>query len=74
MKLDPQIGKLRIKAEAQDRLELEKLDYHKKVFRAYEELEKTFPERIIGIDASRSIDEISNEIQFHIESLMDKLN
>ena len=44
------------------------------VFRAYEELEKLYPERIIGIDANRSIDEISNEIQFHIEGLMDKKN
>jgi dTMP kinase len=55
-------------------LELEKLEYHKVVFRAYEELEKLYPERIIGIDANRSIDEISNEIQFHIEGLMDKKN
>lgn len=72
LKLDPEIGKIRIKIEDQDRLELEKLDYHKIVFRAYEELEKKYPKRIIGIDASRSIDEISNEIQSHIERLMDK--
>lgn len=70
MKLDPEIGKIRIKMEEQDRLELEKLDYHKRVFNAYKEMEKKFPERIIGIDASRSIEEISNEIQSHIESLM----
>ncbi|MGI6747445.1 MAG: dTMP kinase [Anaerovoracaceae bacterium] len=74
LKLDPEIGKIRIKVEDRDRLELEKLEYHKVVFRAYEELEKLYPERIIGIDANRSIDEISNEIQFHIEGLMDKKN
>jgi thymidylate kinase len=28
------------------------------------------PERIIGIDAGRSIDEISREIQAHIERLL----
>ncbi len=72
LKLDPEIGKIRIKVEDRDRLELEKLEYHKVVFRAYEELEKLYPERIIGIDANRSIDEISSEIQFHIEGLMDK--
>lgn len=72
LKLAPEIGKIRIKAEEQDRLELEKLEYHKAVFRAYVELEKIYPERIIGIDANRSIDEISNEIQFHIKRLMDR--
>lgn len=68
--LDPEIGKIRIRAEEMDRLELEKLDYHKAVFHAYEELGKLYPDRIICIDASRSIDEISNEIQTHIECLL----
>lgn len=70
LKVDPEIGKGRIKAEEQDRLELEKLDYHKAVFQAYEELEKQYPERIIGIDASRGIAEISKEIQEHIDRLL----
>ena len=70
LKVDPEIGKNRIKADDQDRLELEKLDYHRAVFHAYEELEKMYPERIIGIDAGRSIDEISKEIQKHIDRLL----
>ena len=70
LKVDPEIGKIRIKADEQDRLELEKLDYHRAVFLAYEELEKRYPDRIIGIDAGRSIDEISREIQTHIERLL----
>jgi dTMP kinase len=70
LKVDPEIGKLRIKADDQDRLELEKLDYHRAVFQAYEELEKRYPERIIGINAARSIDEISIEIQKHIDRLL----
>lgn len=70
LKVDPEIGKLRIKADDQDRLELEKLDYHRAVFQAYEELERKYPERIIGIDAGRSIDEISREIQAHIARLL----
>lgn len=68
--VDPEIGKRRIKAEEQDRLELEKLDYHRMVFQAYEGLEKRYPERIIRIDAGRSIDEISREIQEHIDRLL----
>lgn len=71
LKLDPEIGKGRIKADDQDRLELEKLDYHKAVFQAYEDLERKYPERIIGIDAGRRIDEISREIQAHIARLLD---
>ena len=70
LKVDPEIGKGRIKADDQDRLELEKLDYHRAVFQAYEELERKHPERIIGIDAGRSIDEISREIQEHIARLL----
>jgi len=70
LKVDPEIGKGRIRADQQDRLELEKLDYHRAVYKAYEDLEKQYPERIIGIDASRSIDEISREIQKHIDKLL----
>lgn len=70
LKVDPEIGKGRIRADQQDRLELEKLDYHRAVYKAYEDLEKQYPERIIGIDASRSIDEISREIQTHIDKLL----
>ncbi len=70
LKLDPAVGKRRIRADEQDRLELERLEYHKAVFRAYEELEKQYPERIIGIDAGGSIDEIGREIREHIGSLL----
>jgi dTMP kinase len=70
LKVDPEVGKNRIKAEEQDRLELEKLEYHLRVYRAYEELERQYPERIIGIDASRSIIEISGEIREHIDRLL----
>lgn len=72
MRLDPAIGKRRIKPGEQDRLEMEKLDYHREVFRGYEELEKQYPGRIIGINANRSIDEISSEILQHIEKLLCK--
>lgn len=70
LKVDPQIGKLRIKADEQDRLELERIEYHNEVFKAYIELEKLYPERIIGIDAGRSIEDICKEIQSHIERIL----
>ncbi len=70
LKVDPKIGKGRIAWEEQDRLELEKLDYHKKVYQAYEVLEKENSHRIIGIDASKSIEMISDEIRNHMGNLL----
>lgn len=70
LKVDPRIGKERIASEEQDRLELEELSYHQIVFAAYEELERRYPQRIIGIDAGRKIEEISKEIQTHIIKLL----
>ena len=64
MKLDPNEGKHRIQEnrDTQDRLEHEKLAFHRKVYKGYLELEKRYPDRILGIDASRGIDEIRDEI------------
>lgn len=70
LKIDPEVGKLRIKTDEQDRLELEKIEYHNEVFQAYMELEKLYPERIIGIDGGRGIDEISIEIRNQIQRII----
>ena len=70
MKLNPEVGKSRIRTSDQDRIEMEKLEFHNKVFKGYETLELEFPDRIVGIDATRNIDEISNEILSHVERLL----
>ena len=69
MKMDPTVGKERISESEQDRLEQEKLDFHRRVFDGYIEMEERF-DRIIGIDAERSIDEISADIISHIERII----
>ena len=69
MKMDPKVGKERISESEQDRLEQEKLDFHRRVFDGYIEMEERF-DRIIGIDAERSIDEISADIISHIERII----
>ena len=74
LKVDPSIGKGRIKEEEQDRLELEKIDYHTAVFNAYMDLEAKYPERIIGIDGEKSIEEIRREIQGHIVRILENAN
>lgn len=62
MELDPSVGKSRISEEVQDRLELEKLDFHNKVFAGYQEISKMYPERFACIDAARDKEIIRDEI------------
>lgn len=72
MKLNPEIGKSRIDSEKQDRIESEKIDFHNRVFKGYETLETEFPERIISIDATGNIDEISEQIIMHLEGILNR--
>ncbi len=71
MKLDPTVGKKRIGDAHQDRLEKEKDAFHREVFNGYLELEKAHPERIFGIDASRSIDDIKTDIYKRLEEILE---
>lgn len=70
MKLDPSVGKHRIREDMQDRLEHEKLSFHQEVFNGYLDLEKKYPDRIFGIDATRGIDEIRDDIYKKLEELL----
>ncbi len=63
--LDPEVGLQRIAANSNrevNRLDLEKLSFHKKVYEGYQILKNRYPERIIPIDASQSVQEESDEI------------
>lgn len=71
LKLDPEVGKGRLVPGQEDRLELEKLDFHRRVYNGYEELEKTYADRIVGIDASGGIEDIFDEIRTYLERLID---
>ena len=73
MKIDPSVGKNRIRADQQDRLESEKEAFHDEVFRGYLKLEEENPGRIVGIDASRSIDEIKRDIYSKLEEVLNCL-
>lgn len=72
LKLDPALGKKRIDWEKQDRIEMEKADFHNRVFEGYEKLQQQFSDRIVAIDAEGEIGEITQEILSHIERLLDK--
>lgn len=69
MKVDPSVGKSRIREEDQDRLESEKLEFFQRVYDGYIEIEKIY-DRIVGIDATGTIEEISSEIRSHIDRLI----
>lgn len=69
--IDPEIGLKRIKATKElDRLEQEKLDFHRKVYEGYMELINMYPERIKVISANQSIEEISKEIEIKLKTLI----
>ena len=61
--IEPEIGLARIAANANrevNRLDLEKLEFHKTVRSTFLELAKRYPERFIIIDASKSREEVAD--------------
>ena len=62
--IEPELGLARISANANrevNRLDLEKLDFHKTVRNTFLELAKRYPERFVIIDASKSKEEVANK-------------
>ncbi len=68
--IDPEVGRQRAGREGGlDRLELEQLDFHVRVREGYSELAKKHPERIKRIDASKSIEEMRDDIYRNLDEL-----
>ena len=62
--LKPEDGLKRIEANSSrevNRLDVEKMSFHEKVYNAFEELAKRYPERIVKIDASLSPKEVASK-------------
>lgn len=53
-----------------DRLELEGNDFHKKVYQGYMDLIKAYPENIVIIDASKTIEEVKKQALGEIKRLL----
>lgn len=71
--IEPEIGLKRIEAHAGrevNRLDLEKITFHHKVREGYKILLNRFPDRIITIDASHSIDTVYEETVAIIENCL----
>ena len=72
--LDPKVGLARIEANANrevNRLDVEKMGFHQKVFDSFMELAHRFPERYLIIDASKGPEEVAEATYRAIEQ---KLN
>lgn len=73
--LDPEIGLGRINADKNrevNRLDLEKLSFHKAVREGYLKLAKMYPERFVIIDASKSKEEVVKQTLKAIEERLQK--
>jgi len=69
--IDPEIGLKRVKATKEvDRLEQEKLDFHRKVYEGYKELVNMYPERIKVITANQPIEEVNKDIENKLKILI----
>jgi dTMP kinase len=73
--LDPELGLSRIsknQGREVNRLDLESLDFHQKVHEGYQLLLERFPERIIKIDASGSLENVLQDAASAIEKHLNK--
>ena len=73
--IEPELGFQRIsknKGREVNRLDLESLDFHHKVREGYQLLLERFPERIVKIDASRSLEEVLQDAAKIIEDRLNK--
>jgi dTMP kinase len=68
--LDVEIGLERVLLRGKlDRMELATVDFHQRVRQGYQELAKSYPNRIVRIDADRSETSIQKEIQVLLRQL-----
>jgi dTMP kinase len=71
LKLEPEIGLSRKKRRNKgDRLEMEAVEFHKKVYNGYKQLEQLYPDRIIPIDAAFDIKTVSRKIIEIVDKLL----
>lgn len=71
----PEVGLDRInnsKVRKKDRLDLESLDFHKRVYTGYKKVLERYPNRIKSIDAEQTIKEVSNETIDVIKAFLKK--
>ena len=58
---DVALKRLSSRKEKQDRLDLETMDFHKKVYEGYHKVLEMYPDRIVRIDGNQSLEEVTKE-------------
>lgn len=67
----PEVGLARIQGRDKiDRLDLEKLDFHQKVYEGYQIVCDLYPERVKRIDAERNLESIVNDVYQDIKKYL----
>lgn len=61
------------KGEEADRIESEKMDFHRRVYDGYNELVKLYPGRIKSISVNKSPDEVFKSIKAYMDDLIDSI-
>lgn len=72
-KIDPKIGLQRISKSSErekNRLDLEDLSFHQKVQEGYEKVISMFSERIVVIDAEKSLEEVVCEVKNKLKKII----
>ena len=72
MDINPEAGRERIghrEDSSLDRLEREKMDFHYRVYDGYQQLCERYPDRFKRIDATRTIEEMRDEIYGYLDEL-----
>ena len=70
MDIDPAAGRARAsRAGELDRLELEELDFHYRLYEGYRSIAEQYPDRVKRIDATQSVEDIKNQIYAYLEKL-----
>lgn len=71
--MDPEASLNRIKTiKGTDRLEQEKSDFHRRVYKGYKDLADMYPDRIKVIDANKTVGEIGREIENKLNDIVRK--
>lgn len=70
IKVEPQVAKARIQEADMDRLEAEKLEFHREVLKGYLALAEEEPQRVKVVDGTMTVEEIHREIISYVEAIL----
>jgi dTMP kinase len=73
LKVPPCVSEARRDSSENDRIENEDRRYHEAVYQGYLTLERENPGRIVGIDGTKGIDEISRIVDEHVRGILARL-